>query len=192
MKYYIDITLIPDAEANLGFLWGKVFQQVHLALVENKASSNNSEIALSIPEYRKEKFPLGGKLRLLAPSQQLLQKLNISEWLNRLTDYTHCTSIREVPSSVSEFAIFKRARFIGNAERLARRRAKRKNECFEQSLKHYDGFKQQETDLPFVNIRSLSGGHQFKLFIKKESVSQTKISGFDCYGLSKEATVPCF
>ena len=69
MKYYIDITLLPDAEANLGFLWQKVYQQIHLALAENKIGKNQSEIALSFPEYGNKAYPLGDKLRLLSQSE---------------------------------------------------------------------------------------------------------------------------
>lgn len=53
MDYYQDITLLPDAEVNLGFLWQKVFQQVHIALVEHKVADNRSAIALSIPKYKR-------------------------------------------------------------------------------------------------------------------------------------------
>ncbi|MBL1422430.1 MAG: type I-F CRISPR-associated endoribonuclease Cas6/Csy4, partial [Alphaproteobacteria bacterium] len=44
MKYYLDITILPDEEANLGFLWHKVYQQIHIALVENKIADNQSAI----------------------------------------------------------------------------------------------------------------------------------------------------
>ena len=69
MNYYQDITLLPDAEANIGFLWEKVFQQVHLALVEKKNPHGKSGIAVSFPGYGNKGFPLGNKLRLLAPTQ---------------------------------------------------------------------------------------------------------------------------
>ncbi len=209
MNYYLDITLLPDAEANLGFLWEKVYQQVHLALVENSFDTGEcvntikdgakvqvpvkeTNIGISFPEYRTNKFPLGSKLRLLAPSEELLQQLDIAKWLDRLTDYAHFTSVREVPDSVNQFARFKRKRFDGNAERLARRRSKRKAEAFEQALKHYDGYEQQQTDLPFVNVKSLSEDQQFKLFIEREFVEQPKSGAFSCYGLSQQATVPWF
>ena len=92
MKYYLDITLLPDAEANLGFLWQRVFQQVHIALVDNKIGDNESAIALSIPGYKSidskaKDFPLGDKLRLLADNEGTLVKLNIQKWLNRQGSY---------------------------------------------------------------------------------------------------------
>ena len=192
MKYYLDITLLPNAEANLGFIWQKVYGQVHLALVELKTANGYSNIAVSFPEYSNNVLPLGNKLRLLAPTRELLEQLNVNKWLSRLTDYTHCTSIKEVPSSVSQYACFKRVQFHTNVERLARRRTKRKGESFEQSMKYFDGFKDQESKLPFINMLSLSKDERFRLFIDKEVTEQAEAGKFSCYGLSKTATVPWF
>ena len=213
MKYYQDISLLPDAEVNLGFLWQKVYQQLHLALVEIKTVDNKSEIAISLPEYcdkqpaknETDKFPLGNKLRLFAVTQEQLQQLDVAKWLNRLTDYTHVTSIKEVPLSADKFVYFKRKQFDTNVDRLARRRAKRKGESFEQALKYYTNFKDQKTRLPFVNMLSLSSNKnlifsekkKFRLFIEREIVDQESVGEFSCYGLSsrelsKQATVPLF
>lgn len=197
MKYYLDITLLPDAEANLGFLWQKVYRQIHLTLVENKTPENYSEIAISIPEYGDKQFPLGAKLRLVAQNEQQLQQLDIGKWLSRLADYTHFTSIKEVPKSITQFAQFKRKQFNTNSERLARRRAKRKGESLEQALKYYEGFADKETDLPFIHVKSHSGGEQFRLFIERDIIEKPEIGKFNCYGLSQReknqtATIPWF
>ena len=191
MKHYCDITLLPDAEANLGFLWQKVYQQIHLALVENKIGENHSLVAISFPEYGSKAFPLGSKLRLLAEEAALLEGLNLSKWLNRLTDYCHYTSIKPVPA-VREYAVFRRKQFNCNVERLARRRATRKNESYEQALAHFEGFENEQSDLPYINSQSLSKHERFRLFIQQDK-HQDNVSGtFDCFGLSKTATVPWF
>ena len=205
MKYYLDITLLPDAEANLGFLWHKVYQQIHIALVENKTGENQSAIAVSIPHYGNgngnkdddKSFPLGNKLRLLAQTEDQLQKLDVTKWLSRLTDYCHYTSIKEVPASVDKFAYLTRKQFKTSVERLARRRAKRKNESYEKALQYFEGFNEQQTKLPFLNMKSLSKGNDFKLFIEQNIVEQSQEGSFTCYGLSpneieKQATVPWF
>lgn len=199
MKYYLDITLLPDADVNLGFLWQRVYQQIHIALVENKTSDNISDIAVSIPEYGDKVFPLGTKLRLLSPSEKQLQLLNITKWLSRLTDYTHYTSIKQVPGSVSQFAYFKRKQFNSNIERLARRRMQRKDETFQQAMAYFNDFEQQRTKLAFLNVKSLSGGGRFKLFIERELVDEPIGNGaqFNCYGLSeraadRQAAIPYF
>ena len=192
MKYYLDITLLPGAEDSLGFLWHKVYQQIHIALAENKTINGESAVAVSFPEYGSKVFPLGAKLRLLAKTQEQLNKFNGPQWLNRLSDYTHCTSIKEVPLSVDKFVCFKRKQCDTNIERLARRRAKRKDETLGQALQYYAGFKDEKSELPFINMQSLSGDKRFRLFIEKETVTQEQEGGFSCYGLSKTATVPWF
>jgi CRISPR-associated endonuclease Csy4 len=191
MKHYCEITLLPDAEANLGFLWQKVYQQIHLALVENKIGENHSLVAISFPEYGNKEFPLGGKLRLLAEEAALLEGLNLSKWLDRLTDYCHYTSVKPIPGSI-EHAVFKRKQFNSNVERLARRRAKRKNESYEQALAHFEGFEIEQSDLPYINSQSLSKGERFRLFIQQVKHQNNVTGTFDCYGLSKTATVPLF
>ncbi|PCJ39524.1 MAG: type I-F CRISPR-associated endoribonuclease Cas6/Csy4 [SAR86 cluster bacterium] len=190
MKHYLDITLLPDAEANLGFIWQKVFQQIHIALAENKLPNGNSAIAVSFPEYS-DKFPLGSKLRLFSPTVEILEQLNVNQWLNRLSDYTHCTSIKEVPESVAHTR-FKRKQFTTNPHRLARRRVKRKGGTLEEALQYYATFEDKESKLPFINMNSLSGESKFRLFIDKEEAAEPVQGEFNCYGLSKTATVPWF
>ncbi len=192
MKYYLDITLLPDAEANLGFLWQKVYQQVHLALVENKIAINQSAIAVSFPKYSDKEFPLGNKLRLFAETQEQFKQLDMGKWLHRLADYTHCTSVKEVPSTIDQFAQFKRKQFEVNAERLARRRVKRKGESLEQALNHFENFAGEETNLPFLNMKSLTSEDSFKLFIGREILDKAGNGKFGCYGLSKGGGVPWF
>jgi len=197
MKYYLDITLLPDAEANLGFLWQKVYQQIHIALVKNKIAENESAIAVSFPDYGNKVFPLGDKLRLFAESQNQLEQLSITKWLSRLTDYTHIKSIKEVPLSVDQYALFKRKQFKSNLLREASRRAKYKNETLAEAMEHFKHY-ESETNSPFINMTSLSTNKgtsvnsNFKLFIDREILTEPIQGVFNCYGLSKAATVPCF
>jgi len=198
MKYYLDITLLPDSEITLGFIWFKVYQQVHIALVENKIAENSSAIALAFPQYglskdKAEGFPLGNKLRLFAPTQQHLDKLNIHHWLKRLSDHTHITSVKAVPENVSEYIYVKRKQCKTNTSRLARRRAKRKGETFEQALQYFVSFNDEQSKLPFINVKSLTTNEQFRLFIDQIKADEQKDGEFNCYGLSKKgATLPWF
>jgi len=152
MKYYIEITLLPNVEIPIYFLWQKLYQQIHLGLVEINNTQESVPIAVSFPQYNETLNHLGCKLRLFSSAQEQLQQFNISKWLNRLTDYCHHTSIKEVSQSVNVFARFKRKQFDTNVERLARRRAKRKGESFELAMKHFKGFKDQESKLPYIYI----------------------------------------
>lgn len=192
MKYYLDITLLPDTEANLGFLWHKVYQQIHLALVEHKTGDNTSDVAVSFPEYSVGRYPMGSKLRLFAASEKSLQALDLPQWLQHYTDYTHCTSITAVPGSVTQYAVFKRVQFDTNIERMARRRVKRKDETLEQALAYLSGFTDQTSKLPFINMNSLSKGQQFRFFIQRDMALEPAKGLFNTYGLSHTATVPWF
>ena len=52
MKNYIEITLLPSAEITLSFLWEKLYQQLHLALVEIQDSDKSVSVGVSFPKYR--------------------------------------------------------------------------------------------------------------------------------------------
>ena len=197
MKYYLDITLLPDTEISLGFLWQKVYQQIHIGLADNKIAENQSVIAVSFPKYGDKAFPLGDKLRLLAEQQSQLEQLDVAKWLNRLTDYTHATSIKSVPSSVNKYACFKRKPVkseLRKSESLANHLKKPVDEIIE--FRKSNGL-EKKCKLPFIHMESqkqteTGKKNKFRLFIAQE-LSGSPVEGvFDCYGLSKIATVPCF
>ncbi len=108
MNYYQEITLLSDADIALGFLWHKVYQQVHIALVEQKVDHHHSAIAVSFPEYGSQNFPLGSKLRLLAKEKNQLDALNLNDFLARLQDYTHVKSIQPIPETKSRVAFVRK------------------------------------------------------------------------------------
>jgi CRISPR-associated endonuclease Csy4 len=200
MKYYHDITLSPDAEANLGFLWQKVFQQVHLALVDSKVADNESAVALSIVGYGDKTFPLGNKLRLLAASKDILQKLDIYRWLNRLDDYCHISSIKTVPTEVKQYARFNRKN-VKSIEKKAQRRALHLAKPYNEVLAYLiEEGQSKACKLPFINVESQESKKrtgqgvscQFLLFIEQVLFDEAVNGKFDCYGLSKTATVPWF
>jgi len=206
MNYYLDITLLGNMEANLGFLWQKIFQQVHIALVDNKVGDNESAIALSIPGYtiiesKKKDFPLGNTLRLLSDDNDALVKLNIHNWLRRLSDYCHIEPIKNVPVDIKQYARFKR-KPIKSIERKAKSRAEHLNKPYAEVLDYLikEGRSPLKCKLPFINVESQNTkkrveqgvSSQFLLFIEC-SLFEAPVSGkFDCYGLSKTATVPWF
>jgi CRISPR-associated endonuclease Csy4 len=211
MKHYVDITLLPDAEANLGFLWQKVYQQIHIALAENKIADDRSAISLSIPKYGDKAFPLGNQIRLIATEAQLT-KLDITKWLNRLTDYVHIKSVKAVPDTVSQFACFKRKHIKGSKrlekslESKARHQVKKfevdYDECLTALKKRHCV---DNSPPPFISLQSLSSDKnmtlleqaKFPLFITMEMHNAEVQGEFNCYGLSsldvaKTATVPWF
>jgi CRISPR-associated endonuclease Csy4 len=194
MKFFLEITLLPNPEVGKNFLWSKVFQQIHLGLVEKQDEKGRVPIGISFPEYvTDEKFSvLGGKLRLLAKDEATLSQFNASQWLSRLSDYVHCTSIRPVPEKLTGYAIYQREQPKTNKERLARRYAKRHNVDYDTALMCYSEMAHQTITTPFIRLKSLSGGNEFCLWIKKTVVTEPSGSKFSSYGLSAVSTVPDF
>lgn len=200
MNYYIEIELLKDTEITLGFVWKKLYAQIHLALVEVRDENNLVSVGLSFPNYQKGKFPLGEKLRLFAKTKEELEKLNLAHWLRRLMDYVTISEIQAVPTNVNGFVSFSRKRFKSHSEirRLAKRYAKREGIEYEEALKKFVATEEKyekakkKNKLPFINIKSLSSNHELKLFIEKIERDNPKDGLFSTYGLSHESTVPSF
>ena len=49
MKYYQEITLIPDAEIPPDFLWTKVYAQIHLAFADRENIDHKQIYGVSFP-----------------------------------------------------------------------------------------------------------------------------------------------
>ncbi|MCO8047076.1 type I-F CRISPR-associated endoribonuclease Cas6/Csy4 [Acinetobacter towneri] len=199
MKFYQEITLIDQAEISPYFIWSKLYTQLHIALVEQKDANEKVNIGVSFPKYiyeqgneaKKTKVNLGSKLRIFARDKTALEKLNISQWFARLTDYVHITSIREVPENIKGYATYRRKQVKTNAERLARHRVKRGDIGFDEALARYSNVV-TTTDLPYIQIKSLTSDKSFKLFIEKKNTNQSETQVFSTYGLSSESSVPEF
>ena len=193
MKFYLDITLLSCSGIGISFLWGKVFQQIHLAIVEQLDEEGRSEVGVSFPEYcLDKKRTIGKKIRLLTESKDSLEKLNITKWLNRLGDYVHITSIKPVPNKVLGHALYKRERVKSSLERIARRKARREGLSEEEARKKLDGFKEKYSKAPFVNMNSLGTRQRFKLFILRETISSPIDGKFGSYGFGINSSVPEF
>ena len=198
MDYYIELTLLPDADMNLNHLWQKVFPQVHLALVEQKSADNQSEIGLSWPKYRygNRVKTLGNKLRFFAIDEKALARLNLDRHLAKLMDYVHIRSIDQVPKTVSHFGCFYRLNHDASNEKLARRYASRNNISQEQALERFDGREIKVRHEPYIQMKSLNSQQTFRLFIGFESKQAPQAGYFNAsYGVTPkavQATVPIF
>ncbi len=192
MNYYQEISLLPNADIGLYFLWEKVYQQIHLALVENKCADNASAIGVAFPEYNANRYCLGRKLRLFAEDEQSMEQTQFDQWLNRLSDYVHLSRIKPMPEKLAGYACFKHIKLKGCQENLARRRAKRKGETFQQAMAHFEDFEKQHSNLPYINMSSETNAQHFRLFIEKQAMEKPKTGLYSCYGLSNTTTVPLF
>ncbi|MEW6076473.1 MAG: type I-F CRISPR-associated endoribonuclease Cas6/Csy4 [Thermodesulfobacteriota bacterium] len=192
MKYYQEISLLHRADIGLYDFWQKLYQQIHLALVECKGESDKSTIGVSFPEYDATHFMLGCRLRLFAPEKSALEQLQCEKWLSRLKDYLHCGEIEPVPETIAEHACFCQVKPKGSKEKLAKRWAKRHGEEFEKALTYYDAYEEERSRLPYINMGSLTNGCHFRLFIEKREKETAQAGVFSCYGLSPTTTVPLF
>ncbi|MET3124675.1 CRISPR-associated endonuclease Csy4 [Oxalobacteraceae bacterium GrIS 2.11] len=196
MNYYQELTLLPQTEENEYSIWPKLYQQLHLALVEIQSAQPEKPVGVSFPEYKfNGKYPsglIGSKLRIFAPDEATLAQLDLTKWLNRLRDYVHITQIRAVPENIHRYFCFRRLQVKSNIHRLARRKANREGISVEQALVLLNGFEEKKLEEPFINLGSLSGGERFRLFIGRKECPQAVPGSFSSYGLSAVATVPDF
>ncbi|HEO1818375.1 type I-F CRISPR-associated endoribonuclease Cas6/Csy4 [Acinetobacter baumannii] len=198
-KYFQELTLIDQVEISPYHIWTRLYTQLHIALAEIKDGSDKVNVGVSFPQYtfeekvdhQKAEINLGRKLRLFAESEADLKKLDIRKWLERLEDYVHITSIREVPSDIKSYAIYKRKQVKTNAQRLARHRVKRGDIGFDEALARYSQVV-TTTKLPYIQMKSLTSDQPFKLFIEKQPAAKSDNQVFSTYGLSSESSVPEF
>lgn len=193
MAYYQQITLQPDAEVDLYFLWSKVYAQVHLALVESQKRNGLQNVGVSFPDYSHSKNAktLGTRLNLFANNVDTLNQLGMEVWLQRLTQFIELSDIKSVTETVQETAIFKRIQLKTNKERLARRRAKRHKQSFEEALSYFMKMDEMHSDLPFIQIKSESSNQRYPIFIEKiTTTSDNNTWQFSTYGLSNDQGLP--
>lgn len=192
MRYYIELILLPDLGIPLHSILEKLFQQIHIALVENKTDDDTSHIGISFPEYNPEAHSLGIKLRLFSLDSEALSQLEIEKWLSRLRDYISINEIEKVPVEIKGYACFSQQKTKGNREKLARRRAKRKAETLEDAMVNFSNYKPEMFNTPYVNMVSQTNGQHFRLYIQRTFVENEQNGLFNCYGLSRTTTVPIF
>ena len=194
MKYYIELTLIPNDETGLPFLWSKLFTQLHLALVEIQDADAKVPLGVGFVNYRAETHngqtfgTLGSRLRLFAPNEATFQQLNLDKWLARLTDYIHIKSIKPIPEQVG-FVTVNRSRAKPPSQKENAAYAKRRNISEAEALAHYENSNQLK-NLPFIKLKSLTNANDFSLTIEQKPATAPQPGTFSTYGLSATSTVP--
>jgi CRISPR-associated endonuclease Csy4 len=187
MDHYIDIKLLPDPEFSAPLLMGALYSKLHRALALQKFNT----IGISFPHYKLKPKSLGAVLRIHG-SLDALTQLQATAWLKGMRDHTSLTAIQPVPAD-TRHQLVKRRQYKTNAERLRRRRMKRKGETHDQALQAIPDSVERKPELPFLTLRSASTEQTFCLFVDQgEPLDQSKAGEFSCYGLSQTATVPYF
>ncbi len=196
MKYYQELTIIPDPEIAPYFIWSKIFSQIHIALAEMKNKHDTSSIGVSFPDYHYDEkgksSKLGLKLRIFAPSQKDLETLNHDKWLDRLTDYVHVKRIKEVPmDKVKSYVSVHRYRFKP-VEVQAQTLSDKLVISYEDAMVTVDK-RTSEKSVPYIQMRSQTNQSNYRLRILQQSCDKSKAGSFNTYGMNGmegHATVP--
>ena len=185
--HYIDFRVVPDPETSTPQLLGVLFGKFHHALVQMKVD----DIGVSFPQYSRKPRGLGCVLRLHG-TQAALHRLMQVDWLKGIRDYVRMTEITGVPEA-SRYRSVTRKQFKTNADRLRRRRMKRKGENAEQATQAIPASIERKPELPYIHLRSQSTGQGFQLFIALGPLLDKPVTGaFNTYGLGGQATIPWF
>jgi len=185
--HFIDIRILPDPEFGQFILLGALFSKLHRALVD----LNSNDIGVSFPDYSLRPRSLGQVLRLHG-TDAALERLMGTSWLHGMWDHTSVSQQQKVPDN-AEHCQFVRRQFKTNVERLRRRRMRRKGETVEEACQAIPDDVAREPELPYVQLRSLSTGQPFCLFLERVKPCLEPTEGeFNTYGLSRTATVPWF
>lgn len=193
MWFFQDIILQPAENIAMSFLWSKVYRQIHLALVNSKDEQGTIRCGVAFPEYSDVQPTLGRRLRLLAPEESDLQRLDLTDALKRFTpDYVKIKTIRPVPvRSCKGFVTYSRYQPESTVMQKARRYAKRHGVSVEEAQKLFptsvDGI-----HYPYIQLESMTNHHRFSLFIQKKEAPEQPCEGFSAYGFSNRSSVPDF
>lgn len=184
MDHYLEIRVLPDPEFSEEMLMAALFAKLHRAL----GTRGKGDIGVSFPEYSVKP---GAVLRLHG-SEQALQELDALSWRKGLSDYCRCGNIAAVPA-IKGWRCVHRVQVKSSAARLLRRSVRKGWLTEEEALMRIATTPEKRVDLPYLNLKSLSTGQQFRLFFQHgELLSAAVEGGFSSYGLSAGATIPWF
>ena len=191
LTHFFDARIRFDADLNPAHALAALFTRLHLYLVRNGAG----EIAVSFPEVIRNKTgetrQLGPVLRLHGTAEALIPLAQAAAWGGAAT-VADFGSVQEVPAEVQHHHV-RRVQVDSNTDRLMRRAMRRKGWTEEQARENYANAKATTTTLPFIAVNSQSTGQSFRVFLDVSAPQKESSAGlFNAYGLSQEATVPCF
>ena len=217
--HYCEFTCLRDAEISTGFLMGRLMHALHLTMASETPPGQTCPFGVTFPDYRpfepralsrqmsqdgsedgedgdtdlEPVPPIGKRVRLFARSEQELDSIVWSKSMVGLDDYVHRTKPRPTPSTIASFAAFARRQPKASPERLIRRAMKRQGIDESEAIERYVGYTMDRCRLPWIDMRSESSKHHFRLFIERiETPAAPSQWGFSTYGLSRTVSLPLF
>lgn len=197
LTHFQEITILPDPEITTYFIWRKLYTQLHIALADVKNTHGIDSIGVAFPNYRYEKKEridkdgkivfeefgtLGNRLRVFAPSEAELVKLDLNKWLDRLTDYVHIKPIKTVPDEISGYVSVHRYRHK-SAQVQASSLAKKLGISLKDAMATV-AKRQPEMKLPFIKMHSETNNSDYHLHILQKSSDEAKAGSFNVYGMN--------
>lgn len=183
MNHYIDITLKPDAEMRENVLMNTVYSKLHKALF----TLQSTRIAISFPRY---KVLFGNVLRIHG-EKSYLNDLQGLDWLGGIKGYCNISDVLSIPENVQYRTI---SRKQANMTEAKLRRLIARNSISKDEVKGYKAkMFSQGLDNAYLELVSSSNSEKHRRYIQFGELKNTSVEGsFDCFGLSKQATVPWF
>lgn len=187
ITHYLDIKVVIDPETGAPQLLGALYDHLHMALVQQ----HRDTIGISFPGYNLSPRTLGNTLRLHGESDAL-QQLMATDWLKGMRDHVRISDVAAVPANTLHRTV-QRKQFKTSAERLRRRRMRRKGETAEQAKAAIPTSIERRPNLPYLHLHSRSTGQPFCMFIAMGPLQAAPTPGtFNSHGLGNPATVPWF
>lgn len=182
--HYLDLALRDDPQIAASQLSGALYDRLHLALVRQ----HRTDVGVSFPGYSLKPRTLGATLRLHG-SEPALRDLMQTDWLKGMRDHVRMTPIAAAPTDAPH-RVMHRRQFKTSAERLRRRRMRRKGETAEQAAVAIPATIERRPDLPYVHLHSHSTRQPFCRFLALGQLQAEPVdAAFNAYGLSAKATV---
>ena len=183
MNFYIDIKVIPDAEMRENLLMNKVYTKLHKSLFELESN----DIAVSFPQWK----VLLGRILRLHSTKERLERLQQTNWLGGLAGYCDATEILPVPENVQHRVV---SRIQTTMSQSKLKRLIKRGSITESEIKAYKAkMFSKGLDNPYLELESCSNGYKHRRYIRFGELTEKSIGGdFDCFGLSKSATIPWF
>ncbi|WP_449553598.1 type I-F CRISPR-associated endoribonuclease Cas6/Csy4 [Lelliottia amnigena] len=184
MDHYLEIRVLSDPEFSEETLMAALFAKLHRAL----GARGQGDIGVSFPRYS---LKPGDTLRLHG-SAQSLDELEKMAWRKGLSDYCLCKGVLPAPD-INAWRCVSRVQVKSSPQRLMRRSVKKGWLTEEEAQQRLLNLQEARTDLPWLNLQSLSTGQSFRLFIRHGDIVDMPMCGeFSSYGLSATATIPWF
>ncbi|MBZ9610003.1 type I-F CRISPR-associated endoribonuclease Cas6/Csy4 [Rheinheimera maricola] len=189
MDSYIEITVLPDLEADANFLMNNLCSKLHAVL----GQVTEGKVGVSFPNYAVAGKNLGTKLRIHGDAA-MLGKLMAQSWLKGLRDYCQCSAILPVPANAKQRYFARRQ--VKSVHNKRQRSISKGWLTQDEAMTKISDDSQKLLKLPFLQLTSRGNKQQMNVFVEQGPVIDLPTEGsFNSYGLSRlseKVTVPWF